>query len=64
MPANDDPNATERPAEAAEEASQEAAEGPLSDLALLRAYEPILAYTRGEDFLPTDVAGYVEGCSL
>lgn len=37
---------------------------PGSDLALLRAYEPIVRYTRGELFLPTGVEHYVEECSL
>jgi hypothetical protein len=35
-----------------------------SDLALLRAHEPVLRYTRGELFLPTAVEPYVEQCSL
>lgn len=35
-----------------------------ADLALLRTYEPILAYTRGEYFLPTDVERYVAAASL
>lgn len=41
-----------------------AAADPGDDLALLRAYEPVLAYTRGEYFLPTDVQTYVAACSL
>ena len=35
-----------------------------SDLALLRAHEPVVRYTRGELFLPTAVDPYVEQCSL
>lgn len=35
-----------------------------SDLALLRAHEPVLRYTRGELFLPTAVGPYVAQCSL
>lgn len=34
------------------------------DLALLRRFEPIIRYTRGEEFFPIDVARYVEACSL
>jgi hypothetical protein len=37
---------------------------PEADLSLLRAYEPVLAYTRGEYFLPTDVERYVAAASL
>jgi hypothetical protein len=35
-----------------------------SDLALLRAYEPVVRYTKGELFLPTAVGAYVEQCTL
>ena len=35
-----------------------------SDLALLRAFEPIVRYTKGELFLPTAVDAYVARCSL
>jgi hypothetical protein len=35
-----------------------------SDLALLRAYEPVVRYTKGELFLPTAVGPYVAQCSL
>lgn len=35
-----------------------------TDLELLRAYEPILAFTKGELFFPTDVEAYVGCCSL
>ena len=34
------------------------------DLALLRAHEPVLAYTRGELFLPASAQRYVTLCSL
>jgi len=34
------------------------------DLALLRRYEPVFRYTRGEGFFPMDVAAYVAACSL
>jgi hypothetical protein len=34
------------------------------DLALLRAYEPVVRYTEGELFLPTAVGPYVQRCSL
>jgi hypothetical protein len=37
---------------------------PDSDLALLRAYEPVVRYTRGELFLPTAVGPYVAQCGL
>ena len=35
-----------------------------ADLAALRAYEPIIRYTRGELFFPTAVGPYVAQCSL
>jgi hypothetical protein len=35
-----------------------------ADLDLLRAYEPIIAYTKGESFYPTDIEGYVRCCGL
>ncbi|MFO7537788.1 MAG: hypothetical protein R6X32_06975 [Chloroflexota bacterium] len=35
-----------------------------ADLALLRRFEPVLRYTRGEKFFPMDVATYVQSCSL
>jgi hypothetical protein len=35
-----------------------------SDLELLRAYEPVIAFTKGESFYPTDVEGYVKCCGL
>ncbi len=34
------------------------------DLALLRRFEPVLAYTKGERFFPADAAAYVRCCSL
>jgi hypothetical protein len=38
--------------------------GHPSELALLRAYEPVICYPEGELFLPTAVGRYVERCSL
>jgi hypothetical protein len=35
-----------------------------TDLELLRAYEPIVRYTSGEQFFPMDVEPYVRSCSL
>ncbi|MGI8505888.1 MAG: hypothetical protein ACR2MK_03625 [Solirubrobacteraceae bacterium] len=35
-----------------------------ADLGLLRAYEPVVRYTKGELFLPTAVGPYVAHCSL
>ena len=35
-----------------------------SDLALLRRFEPIIRYTRGEEFFPMNVAHYVDTCNL
>jgi DNA-binding protein H-NS len=37
---------------------------PLADEALLRRFEPVLRFTRGEEFLPMDVKPYVQACSL
>jgi hypothetical protein len=37
---------------------------PESDLALLRSYEPVVRYTKGELFLPTAVGPYVAQCGL
>jgi hypothetical protein len=34
------------------------------NLALLRRFEPVLRFTRGEHFFPMDVAPYVAGCCL
>ncbi|GAB3213046.1 hypothetical protein ACQEU5_23845 [Marinactinospora thermotolerans] len=38
--------------------------GAKSDLELLRAYEPVLMYTKGELFFPTDIEKYLRCCSL
>ncbi len=35
-----------------------------TDLDLLRRFEPVIRYTRGEQFFPTDVELYVQACSL
>ncbi|HEY5157989.1 MAG TPA: hypothetical protein VII93_08530 [Anaerolineales bacterium] len=35
-----------------------------SDMELLRKYEPVVCYTKGEQFYPTDVDHYVRECSL
>jgi hypothetical protein len=35
-----------------------------TDRALLRRFEPVIRYTRGERFFPTDVEPYVHACSL
>ena len=34
------------------------------DLDLLQRYEPVIRYTQGEQFFPTDVERYVRACSL
>src|SRR5512138_574166 len=34
------------------------------DLELLRRYEPVIRYTKGEQFFPSDVERYVRACSL
>ena len=39
-------------------------DGGASDLELLRAYEPIVRYNRGELFYPTAVEGYLAECDL
>ncbi len=36
----------------------------VSDLELLRKYEPVVCYTKGEQFFPTDVDHYVQESSL
>lgn len=36
----------------------------MSDLDLLRAYEPVVRYTAGEHFFPLDAAAYVGRCDL
>ena len=38
--------------------------GPAAPDLLLRRYEPVLRFTRGELFLPIPVEAYLEGCSL
>ena len=38
--------------------------GAADDLQLLRNYEPVLRFTRGELFLPMPVEGYLGNCSL
>ena len=35
-----------------------------TDLELLRQFEPVVYYTKGEQFFPTDVDAYVRDCSL
>jgi hypothetical protein len=35
-----------------------------TDLELLRAFEPIVHYTSGEQFFPMAVEPYIESCSL
>ncbi len=35
-----------------------------TDRALLRRFEPVMRYTRGEQFFPMDVEPYVHACSL
>jgi hypothetical protein len=37
---------------------------PEAERALLRRFEPVIRYTRGERFLPIDVESYVRACSL
>jgi len=37
---------------------------PRTDAALLRRFEPIIRYTRGEQFFPMDVAHYLNVCSF
>ncbi len=36
----------------------------MNDLELLRTYEPIARFTKGETFFPIAVDGYIEACSL
>ena len=45
-------------------AASDHAPGRDADLDLLRAYEPIIRYTKGELFFPTAVGPYVAHCSL
>lgn len=44
--------------------SQSSAPADLSDADLLRRYEPVLRFTRGEAYFPSDIDRYVEHCSL
>lgn len=37
---------------------------PQIDLDLLQRFEPVIHFTRGEEFFPIDVARYVESCNL
>jgi hypothetical protein len=46
------------------EAQSGAPEPSASDLSLLRAYEPVVRFTKGELFFPTAVGPYVAHCSL
>src|SRR5215213_5701870 len=39
-------------------------EGGAAELALLRRFEPVIRFTRGEEFFPTDVEWYVRQSSL
>ena len=36
----------------------------MNDIELLREFEPVLCFTRGEMFFPSDVEPYVKRCSL
>jgi len=44
--------------------SEQVSTSALSDHELLRRYEPILRFTKGEIFFPTDIDRYVQQCSL
>ena len=37
---------------------------PATEIELLRQYEPVIRYTRGESFFPLDVDAYVRDCSM
>ena len=37
---------------------------PDEERSLLRRYEPVVRYTKGEQFFPTDVNEYIQACSL
>lgn len=39
-------------------------EHTISDLELLRRYEPVVCFTRGEPFFPMDIDRYISQCSL
>ena len=43
---------------------QDGASANSSDMELLRRYEPVIHFTKGEQFYPTDVDRYVKQCSL
>ena len=43
---------------------QPTAPAPASDLELLRKFEPVVYFTKGEQFFPTGVEHYVSECSL
>lgn len=47
-----------------ERAAGAAPSAAMHDLALLRAHEPVVRFTKGELFFPTSVAPYVAHCSL
>src|SRR5437763_16394583 len=47
-----------------EEATADAGGDAVGDLRLLRRYEPVLRFTRGELFLPMSVPAYLERCGL
>jgi hypothetical protein len=47
-----------------ETTNKSAIRNPQSAIELLRRYEPVLKFTRGEQFFPLDAAAYVEHCSL
>ena len=36
----------------------------MTDLELLKKYEPVLRFTKGEVYFPTDIEGYIAKCSL
>jgi hypothetical protein len=44
--------------------SEQGSTPAISDYELLRRYEPILHFTKGEIFFPTDIDRYVQHCSL
>ncbi|HEX6888832.1 MAG TPA: hypothetical protein VF143_12055, partial [Candidatus Nanopelagicales bacterium] len=47
-----------------EQSGQATPGGEADDLALLRAYEPVVRFTQGEYFFPVSVAGYVAHAAL
>ncbi len=51
-------------ADAGHHGSQPVMTEPLSDLDLLRAFEPVVRYTNGELFFPTGVEHYLAECDL